>query len=126
MLFSITLWASLALALAAPPLTLKSGECQTVHATVGEVLEVELQGLPSAGFFWDVTVSDTESSSLSPRTLHLQRTQILPASLIGGQQTTVFRFKAGSPGAATAVFRYSQAGTRPQFDSSTLTVLVSS
>jgi hypothetical protein len=95
---------------------LKAGESQKLVAHLGDTVDVELEGLPSAGFFWEV--------ASTPKVLQYKRAQILPVSSgrLGGKQTTVFKFRASDLGEGLVVFRYGQVG-RVQLSEMTISEL---
>jgi hypothetical protein len=94
----------LALAAAAEHVFLGTGLSGQFKTELGNSFEVELEGIPSAGFFWEVYET--------PLFLEFSRSKILPASIIGGPQKTLVRFKTLTEGKGTILFRYGREGSQ--------------
>ena len=68
----------------------------------GKVFKIELDGTPTAGFTWEVTITPEISRLIEL----LESTWEHKSEAIGGMAVQQFRFRAIAPGKITLIFRY--------------------
>jgi predicted secreted protein len=76
---------------------------ELVAAAVGDVFEVDLEGVPTSGYVWEVTV---EGGLRDVVELLNRETRTPEPSAPGGRATQTFRFRAVGPGQGRLLFRY--------------------
>jgi predicted secreted protein len=79
------------------------GPDELVAVAVGDVFEVDLEGIPTSGYLWEVTV---EGGLRDVVELLNSGTRTPDPSAPGGQATQTFRFRAAGPGQGRLLFRY--------------------
>ena len=76
---------------------------ELVAVAVGDVFELDLEGVPTSGYVWEVTV---EGGLQDVVELLSRETRTPEPSAPGGKATQTFRFRAVGPGEGTLLFRY--------------------
>jgi predicted secreted protein len=79
------------------------GPDELVAVAVGDVFEVHLEGVPTSGYVWEVTVHVQLRDVVE---LLNSKTNAPEPSAPGGQATQTFRFRAAGPGEGRLLFRY--------------------
>ncbi len=74
-----------------------------VTAAVGDAFEVELEGVPTAGYVWELTIESRLGDVVE---LVARETRTPGPSVAGGRAVQIFRFRAVGPGQGTLLFRY--------------------
>jgi predicted secreted protein len=79
------------------------GPDELVAVAVGDVFEVDLEGVPTSGYVWEVTV---ERGLQDVVELLNRETRTPEPSAPGGTATQTFRFRAVGPGEGRLLFQY--------------------
>jgi predicted secreted protein len=73
-----------------------------MNTRVGETFEIPLEGVPTAGFTWEVILPPAAAE----RVVLLEQAWDRPSSRVGGRAVQRFRFRAVGPGDVVLTFRY--------------------
>lgn len=79
-------------------------ESDVVEASVGAEFDVALQGVPTSGFRWELSIPDEARELITPLGDEWEGA----SGLAGGSAVQRFRFRASRPGEATVTFRYAR------------------
>jgi predicted secreted protein len=94
---------------------------EPVCASVGETFEVSLEGIPTAGFVWEVDIPSEARRLIEA----LGSEWTLAASEVGAPASQRFRFLAMAPGELTLIFRYRRSWENTESDRRTVAVRIS-
>ncbi|HEY3106846.1 MAG TPA: protease inhibitor I42 family protein [Gaiellaceae bacterium] len=81
-----------------------NAENHMVEVSVGGTFDVPLEGVPTSGFRWELSIPDEARKLIAP----LDEKWEADACLPGGPAVQRFRFRASAPGEATLTFRYAR------------------
>ena len=75
-----------------------------IDVPVGATFDVRLEGIPSSGFRWSLSIPDEARELIASLGDDWEQA----SGLAGGSAVQRFRFRASAPGEATLTFRYAR------------------
>lgn len=81
-----------------------NAESRVIEVPVGGTFDVPLEGVPTSGFRWELSIPDEARELIDPLGDEWEQA----SGLAGGPAVQRFRFRASGAGEATLTFRYAR------------------